>query len=58
VEDWLARQAATAYAGLPEPLRRELAALVQGAYDALGERTARVLEWHLRTTSKIDTVRG
>ncbi|TQS30549.1 hypothetical protein [Microbispora sp. KK1-11] len=27
------------------------------AYDALGERTARVLAWHLRTISKIDKVR-
>ncbi|KAB8182515.1 hypothetical protein [Microbispora catharanthi] len=49
VDDWLARQAATAYAGPPEPLCRELAALVKQTYDALGERTARVLTWHLRT---------
>ncbi|WP_182906525.1 hypothetical protein [Microbispora sp. H13382] len=56
VDDWLTRQAATAYAGPPEPLRGELAALVERAHDALGERTARVLTWHLRTTSKIDNV--
>ncbi|MBB2746422.1 UNVERIFIED_ORG: HEAT repeat protein [Microbispora rosea subsp. rosea] len=49
VDDWLTRQAATAYAGPSEPLCDELAALVQEAYDALGERTARVLTWHLRT---------
>ncbi|MEU6410060.1 hypothetical protein [Microbispora sp. NPDC046933] len=47
VDDWLARQAAGAYAGPPERLR-ELAALVEKAYDALGERTAHVLRWHLR----------
>ncbi len=39
-------------------LEDELAALVEQAYDALGERTARVLTWHLRTTSKIDKVPG
>ncbi|WP_432925312.1 hypothetical protein ACQPZZ_32275 [Microbispora sp. CA-135349] len=48
VDDWLARWAATAYAEPSEPLRRELAALVERAYDALGEQTAHLLRWHLR----------
>ncbi|WP_204047449.1 HEAT repeat domain-containing protein [Microbispora siamensis] len=48
VRNWLDRQAATAYVGPPEPLRRELAVLIERAYDVLGERTVRILKWHLR----------
>jgi hypothetical protein len=50
VDEWITRQAATAYTGPPEPLRGELAALVERAHDALGDQTTHLLRWHLGST--------